>query len=826
MPDFSKFDGSGRIPRPGQHIYLNRHLAPNWDKAQVHAGVLSTGLGKSGVSRAIQLATGADILTISNALVTQYAGDYPSVNVLKGKAHYTCSSGMSCKDWAECGFEPCERCPYQAAKGAAHAGFATFFNPMSYYYHLLQGGKGSDTLIVDECFPGDQQVHTEDGPQSMRTLYRAYRRGEVPKVLAYNQATRSYEYRAVTMVWKRPGGDKPTVKFKISNSTNTCTYDHKLLTFEGWVSAGDLKPGDVVVGTSPSRLVSDTTEEQKQVIYGSYLGDGSIDRRGNDSVLRLRFVQGEDQRDYLNWKASAFPEGVAGEGSSGYGGKRIFNYQTKYLYCRDMGLETVCENISPLGLAIWAMDDGSFYFKRTGEIQSMVLHTNAFSEDETRRLAKMLLDRFSVQALVCKTKKYWYLRFNLAAAERLYEIISPYLHVSMKKKHRAEATVTFNTVEMSKVLKGHAVKSVEPVASHRLLYDLEVEEHHNFVCAFHKGRDSGGFVAHNCHQLPGMISLLSGKKFKRSEYAFSEKVCNELYFVKWAEDQIRRLTNLSDMYYKRNELEKLSKAKGEIENLALLKQGIEEDPQNYVFWVEKDKRETYLHVKPVFAPRFLMDRLLGNRKVILLSGTLFDHDIKEITGDRTVLKYEMPSPIPVENRLVHWKPAPFKINYQTDPKALAEYIQSHLVKGENTLIHAPYSWSEKLAPFFPKDTITNTADDKEEKIEEFKRRGGVFLASGCAEGVDFKGKMCTLNVIPKLNFPDLADPIVQKRKAMQDGESWYQITTLLTLIQQAGRSTRAADDFSTTLVLDPNFKRIFNACRRKLPQYFIEAVRL
>ncbi len=479
IPNFTAFDASTRVPRPIQSDTLAK-LTRDWDKADIHALILPVGAGKSAVARAIQVATGADILTPSNALVSQYVFDYPYVNALKGKAHYTCSfSKISCKDWQECGMT-CEKCPYDLAKARAVEGHATFFNPMSYYYFMLSTQqKGNKVLVVDEA-----------------------------------------------------------------------------------------------------------------------------------------------------------------------------------------------------------------------------------------------------------------------------------------------------------------------------------------------------------HNLSSMVLMLCGNRLKRSDYKFTEKCTNELILVRWLADQIQRLERLSALYYKRHEMEKLQLAKDQITSLSLLKAGLDEDPQNYVIWIDTEKNEQYLNIKPIFPPRFLMDRIIGGKKVILMSGTLFDYDIKAIAGDQFVNKIEQNSPIPRKNRQVIWKPAPFPINYQTDPRKLAEYILKFVDPKLNTLVHITYSLSKKLAPFFPSGTHINSNEDKEEVIEQFKLKGGLFLASGCSEGLDFRGDVCKLNIIPKLQFPDLKDPGVQKRKALQDGDEWYSLQTMLTLIQAAGRSTRAPDDFSTCLVLDPNFGRIFERFKSKLPKYFVESVQL
>ena len=83
-PDFlSKFDGSGREPRPIQVEALN-WTRDHWDKRFL-VMQLPVGIGKSFIARTIQRVTQAGIITPTNALLDQYAETYTSLNYLKGK---------------------------------------------------------------------------------------------------------------------------------------------------------------------------------------------------------------------------------------------------------------------------------------------------------------------------------------------------------------------------------------------------------------------------------------------------------------------------------------------------------------------------------------------------------------------------------------------------------------------------------------------------------------------------------------------------------------------------------------------------------------------
>lgn len=87
-PDFfAKLDGSGRTPRDAQASIL-RELQDKWEDWQVFAITAPTGLGKTYLSRAIQLATNAAYITSSNVLVRQYADTYGSPYFI-GADHYS-----------------------------------------------------------------------------------------------------------------------------------------------------------------------------------------------------------------------------------------------------------------------------------------------------------------------------------------------------------------------------------------------------------------------------------------------------------------------------------------------------------------------------------------------------------------------------------------------------------------------------------------------------------------------------------------------------------------------------------------------------------------
>lgn len=335
-------------------------------------------------------------------------------------------------------------------------------------------------------------------------------------------------------------------------------------------------------------------------------------------------------------------------------------------------------------------------------------------------------------------------------------------------------------------------------------------------------------IVDEAHTIPGMVLMMTGTRLRKRDYRYTDACLNELVLSEFLGKHITGLRRLVELH--KNDTDRLKEITDELERIVLTKKGLDEDPQNYAIWEEsktvRGKLEQYLYVRPIKPPRFLMNRLLAADRLILMSGTLFRPDIKDIVGDEPYRMLDLPSPIPKEQRPVYYKPVPFALNHQTDPQNIVNRIQELVARHpkENTIIHVSYSLSERLRDKFTMPILFNTASDKDAILARFKREGGVFLAAGCAEGIDLSGDLATVNIIVKLNFPDLKDPTVLKRKALEDGEEWYALTTLKTTIQMAGRTTRSETDKSATYIMDPNFSRLISKYSKQLPQSFLDAI--
>jgi len=100
--------------------------------------------------------------------------------------------------------------------------------------------------IVDECFPYDTSIITENGYSLIGTLYEMWIKGKkIPKILSYNQLTKNFEYQPLIHAWRKERTE--LVEIKVSKQIMKCTPEHKVLTSRGYMKAKDLTEGDLLI---------------------------------------------------------------------------------------------------------------------------------------------------------------------------------------------------------------------------------------------------------------------------------------------------------------------------------------------------------------------------------------------------------------------------------------------------------------------------------------------------------------------------------------------------------------------------------------------------
>ena len=290
------------------------------------------------------------------------------------------------------------------------------------------------------------------------------------------------------------------------------TSNHLVRTPGGWREAGELIPGDRVMLAQPQRL----SEQQWQVVLGGLMGDGALSPPVNRDALaaRYRMGHGAKQIEYLDWKASllgnieqcrttnakgaAFVEFTPLSELSPIREAVYFGDGRKHLSYDYL------KALTPLALAVWYMDDGSFA-NRSKELQERTKNgsgrsdicVQGMSPGSQQRLVEHLAGAFDLHPKLSTRGKMEqaYLVFPKDETAKLHELIAPYVHPSMQYKllerFRGQFSVEPQFVEPTMMPVPAPVLDVKVKPKQRSMhrFDLEVEGTHNYL--------ADGVVVHN-----------------------------------------------------------------------------------------------------------------------------------------------------------------------------------------------------------------------------------------------------------------------------------------------------------------------------------------
>jgi len=183
----------------------------------------------------------------------------------------------------------------------------------------------------------------------------------------------------------------------------------------------------------------DVSEEQKQVIIGSLLGDGNISYSGKYSKnCRLQISHSTKQLEYLKYKYNILKSLCNNDVIIRKRIDKRFkdpNYITcelktkslsvfsdyKKLWYKEKKKDLQNSNIhelGPLGLAIWFMDDGYTSGK------SFLLATQSFSEEDLETLKKILKTKFNIETIIRKNREIY---IRTKSSKEFVNLIKPYM---------------------------------------------------------------------------------------------------------------------------------------------------------------------------------------------------------------------------------------------------------------------------------------------------------------------------------------------------------------------------------------------------------------
>ena len=224
---------------------------------------------------------------------------------------------------------------------------------------------------------------------------------------------------------------------------------------------------------------------------------------------------------------------------------------------------------------------------------------------------------------------------------------------------------------------------------------------------------------------------------------------------------------------------------------------------------------------------------------LCMSATVISPDeLASSTGvDKKWETVRVPMTFPVENRRIIVAPVADmsrkgRENGEWDVciSALVRVCDRH--PGERVLVHTvSYDLarmaSSRLGAELARPVLTyRSARDRDSVLARFRRTpGAVLVAPSMDRGVDLAQEDCRVVVVTKVPFPNLGDRQTSERLRLPDGDSWYAVQTIRTLVQMTGRGVRSADDWCVSYILDRQFTH--NTLRKHkflLPAWWREAL--
>ncbi len=327
------------------------------------------------------------------------------------------------------------------------------------------------------------------------------------EVLSYNVITGEIEPRKVVN-WFDNGNADFFLQFEVEGGKSgrrkfAVTPNHTIYTPDGECSADELSIGDEVLVTIHDYNL---TEDQRQLVLGSSLGDGSLRKTGTHTAT-FRVGHGEKQTEYANWKyemlsplTREFGKVGNGQGFDTFSAATFADFRS-HLY-NEQGKRTISDDVlnalDARGLAAWYSDDGSFAgnFERWGNGKSSLYNASLKGADREK-----VVDYFE-RIGIGRPKDFGRgFRFSGEQTHCLHEMIAPFIHPSMQYKIHPKLRGKFCWLPSDEKLTREDLKYLravparitkiykKPPTRSMKRFDLEIEGNHTYLV--------DGVVVHN-----------------------------------------------------------------------------------------------------------------------------------------------------------------------------------------------------------------------------------------------------------------------------------------------------------------------------------------
>ena len=359
--------------------------------------------------------------------------------------------------------------------------------------------------VMFGCFNYSTRVQLADG--TTEKIGKIVNNKMDVEVLSYDPDTDQIVPRKVVN-WFNNGPAEQFLQFTVEKSGGNgrsqfaATPNHLIRTPGGWSEAGDLIAGDRVLAAEPHLL----SDQQFQIVLGSLMGDGNLSPNRHDrNGVRFRMGHGAKQVDYLEWKTGLLGN-IKHSTRENAKGARFVDFTPlpelaelqRAVYLGD-GKKFLSDEylkaLTPLALAVWYMDDGSFTLRSKGLQERteggsgrIEICVEAMSEGSRTRLCDYLRDTHGLEVRLrhAGSAGKAVLVFSTAASAEFQEMVAPYMAPSMEYKllprFRGQGQVQPEFVAPAQRLVPARVLDVHVKPHTRSMnrFDIEVEGNHNY----------------------------------------------------------------------------------------------------------------------------------------------------------------------------------------------------------------------------------------------------------------------------------------------------------------------------------------------------------
>lgn len=282
-----------------------------------------------------------------------------------------------------------------------------------------------------------------------------------------------------------------------------CTPNHPILTPTGWRQADKLKVGDsVMIGVRYS-----LSNFQKEVVYGSLLGDGALSptQHKNSLGVRFRLGHGKKQEKYLLWKASLFSNIKQGISRNKKGDTfcditplpELYPLRkSTYIDGHKLLTAEFVASLTPFSLAIWHMDDAHLDIRDKKQTKARItICIDAIHPKSRQLLLDHLKIKFDIEGKLTRRRNQTIACFDQHNSNKFQQLIKRHVHPSMSYKLLPVYRGFFNVKPsfIEPVLKPLAVPIIDihnrPKTRSMIRFDIGVNGTHNFL--------ADGIIVHN-----------------------------------------------------------------------------------------------------------------------------------------------------------------------------------------------------------------------------------------------------------------------------------------------------------------------------------------